>query len=169
MSGPPRTTPIGLKLATTAKAVSRAFDDALAGAGGSRPLWLVLLTLKTRRLANQEELARSVGIRGATLTHHLNAMETDGLVTRRRDPANRRIHVVELTARGEAAFHRMRGAAVAFDRRLRAGIPGPDIARLATLLDRLQRNVTEGQDIETAIREHRLPSPRRRRRREGRG
>ena len=54
-------------------------------------MWLVLLNLKTRRLANQRELAEAVGIREATLTHHLNAMEAGGLITRRRDTANRRI------------------------------------------------------------------------------
>ncbi|MGH3264275.1 MAG: MarR family transcriptional regulator, partial [Trebonia sp.] len=86
----PATPPIGLHLARTAKAVSRAFDDALAAAGGSLPSWLILISVKTRALGNQSELADAVGIRGATLTHHLNAMEADGLVRRRRDPANRR-------------------------------------------------------------------------------
>src|SRR5258708_22750877 len=105
MSGPPRRPPIGLRLATTAKKVSRAFDDALVAVGGSRPLWLILISLKSRRLASQEELARAVGIRGATLTHHLDAMETEGLVTRRRDPPNRRLHLVELTTTRTPASH----------------------------------------------------------------
>jgi MarR family transcriptional regulator for hemolysin len=35
-----------------------------------------------------------VGVREATLTHHLNAMDTRGLITRTRDTANRRIHVI---------------------------------------------------------------------------
>jgi MarR family transcriptional regulator for hemolysin len=141
MSGPPRTPPIGLNLATTAKKVSRAFDDALVVVGGSRPVWLILISLKRRPLDNQEELAVAVGIRGATLTHHLHTMEADGLLTRRRDPDNRRVHVVELTAKGEAAFHRMRGAAADFDRRLRAGLSESDVARLAELLDQLRTNV----------------------------
>jgi MarR family transcriptional regulator for hemolysin len=138
----PTSPPIGLHLSSTAKAVSRVFDETLAAAGGSLPSWLILISLKTRPLANQRELAAAVGIQGATLTHHLNAMENDGLITRRRDPANRRVHVVELTEQGEAAFQRMRGAAVAFDRRLRAGIDDGEIARLAGLLDRLRDNVT---------------------------
>lgn len=143
----PTSPPIGLHLSSTAKAVSRVFDETLAAAGGSLPSWLILLSLKTRPLANQRELAATVGIQGATLTHHLNAMENDGLITRRRDPANRRVHVVELTEQGEAAFRRMRGAAVAFDRRLRAGIDDEEIARLAGLLDRLRDNVTGDRDI----------------------
>jgi MarR family transcriptional regulator for hemolysin len=138
---PPFPTPIGLKLANVAKAAGRAFDEALAAAGGSRPVWLILISLKTRRVSNQRELASAVGIEGATLTHHLDAMEGEGLVTRRRDPANRRVQVVELTERGESAFHAMRGVAMDFDRRLRAGISDTDIARLGELLDRLRENV----------------------------
>ena len=103
----PTTEPIGLQLTRTAKAVSRAFDDALAEVGGSLPTWLVLVSLKSRTHGAQRELAAAVGIEGPTLTHHLNRMEASGLVTRRRDPANRRVHRVELTEAGEATFARL--------------------------------------------------------------
>ena len=97
--------PLGLDLALTAKAATRAFDAALVDAGGSRPTWLVLLVVKTGRARNQREIADAVGIQGATLTHHLNAMESAGLVTRHRDPENRRVHVVSLTDDGETLFN----------------------------------------------------------------
>jgi MarR family transcriptional regulator, transcriptional regulator for hemolysin len=144
MPGPPQAMPIGRRLASTAKVVGRAFGEALAAAGGSEHVWLILLALKTRENANQRALAAEVGIQGATLTHHLNAMEDGGLVRRRRDPQNRRVHVVELTADGEAAFHRMRSAAVEFDRRLRGDLPDEELGRFATVLDRLRANVTSG-------------------------
>ena len=83
-----------------------------------------------------------MGIQEATLTHHLNAMEAAGLLTRRRDPANRRVHVVELTAEGDALFVRLRAAATAFDRRLRAGLSAADLERFEAVLDRLRDNVT---------------------------
>ena len=134
-------TPIGIDLARTAKACTRAFDDAMAAAGGSQPVWLILISLKTRQLANQRELAEAVGIQGATLTHHLNAMEAGGLVTRQRDPANRRSHLVALTGAGEALFHRLRAVAVAFDQRLRTGLSERDIATLGRLLGKLRQNV----------------------------
>jgi len=137
----PAQPPIGLHLARTARSVSRAFDDALAQAGGSVPVWLVLISLKSRPVRNQRELAEAVGIREATLTHHLNAMDEQGLVTRRRDPANRRVHLVELTEAGEAAFQRLRGAATAFDQRLRAGLTGDEVSQLEALLGRLAANV----------------------------
>jgi MarR family transcriptional regulator for hemolysin len=138
--------PIGLSLTRTARAVSRAFDARLAEAGGSLPVWLVLLSLHTQRLGNQRQLAEAVGIQGATLTHHLNAMEDDGLLTRRRDPANRRVHLVELTPAGEELFHRLRTAAVAHDERLRTGLTPEDLERLEQLLDRMYRNITDGVD-----------------------
>ena len=139
----PERPPIGLQLARAAKSVSRAFDDALAEAGGSLPVWLVLISLKSRSLGNQRELADAVGIREATLTHHLNAMDAQGLVTRRRDPANRRVHLVELTEAGEALFLRLRDAAFAFDQRLRRGLTDRDAADLEGLLLRLERNVAD--------------------------
>src|SRR5438477_23394 len=103
----PSRPPIGLHLARTARSVSRAFDDALAQAGGSVPRWLVLISLKTQPVRNQRELAEAVGIREATLTHHLNSMDEEGLITRRRDPANRRVQLVELTEVGGAAAGRV--------------------------------------------------------------
>jgi MarR family transcriptional regulator for hemolysin len=142
----PARTPIGLHLSQTARVVGRAFDDALAQAGGSVPVWLVLLNLKIRPQASQRELAEAVGVREATLSHHLNAMDAQGLLTRRRDPANRRVHVVELTDAGEAAFLRLRDASISFDRQLREGFTDTEMDSLGGLLDRLARNVSAGQD-----------------------
>jgi len=131
-----------LELAGVARDVGRAFDAALARAGGSRPMWLVLLSLKSRPTANQRELAAAVGIQDATLTHHLNGMEAEGLLTRRRDPANRRVHLVELTEAGDAAFRRLRTVAQHYDTRLRAGFSDADLDTLRGLLGRLRDNVT---------------------------
>ena len=139
MAEPP-TRPIGLEIARTAKTLSRAFDAALAEAGGSLPTWRILLSLKTGRYGTQRKLAEAIGVEGPTLTHHLDALERDGLVARSRDPDNRRVQRVELTAEGEAAFGRLRKAAAAFDRRLRAGLEEPDVARLRELLARLSQN-----------------------------
>jgi MarR family transcriptional regulator for hemolysin len=132
--------PIGLRLSQAARTVGRAFDDALAEAGGSLPTWLILLNLKIRKPSNQRELAEAVGVREATLTHHLNALDARGLITRTRDAANRRIHVVELTEAGEATFTRLQQAALAFDTRLRVGLSEADLDLLRDLLARLAAN-----------------------------
>lgn len=134
--------PLGLHLTRVSRTVSRAFDDALAAAGGSLPVWLVMISLKSGQLASQRQLAEAVGVQGATLTHHLNAMESAALVTRRRDPENRRLHLVELTPAGDALFLRLRDAAAAFDQQLRTGLSQDEASQLQTLLTRLRDNVS---------------------------
>ena len=148
----PDRTPVGLHLAQAARSVSRAFDDGLAQAGGSLPVWLVLLNLKANPRGSQRQIAEAIGVTEATLTHHLSAMDTDRLITRRRDPANRRVHLIELTKTGEAAFTQLRAAAVEFDRRLRRGITDKEIEQLHSVLDRLAANV--GTELDQS-----LPAP----------
>jgi MarR family transcriptional regulator for hemolysin len=130
--------------------VSRAFDAALGDAGGSLSVWLVLLNVTIRPAAPQRELAAAVGVREATLTHHLNAMESAGLLTRRRDETNRRVHIVELTDAGRTTFRELRGAAQAFDRRLRRGISAEQASELEAVLARLASNVGADADPRSA-------------------
>ena len=129
--------PLGLFVTRAAAEIRRALDGALNAAGGSVPTWLVLSALRTGGHATLGELADDVGVRQPTLTHHLNALETAGLVRRERDPANRRVQRVALTDAGDALFLRLRRAAGAFDGRLRAGLEPAEEATLRHLLSRL--------------------------------
>jgi MarR family transcriptional regulator for hemolysin len=140
-AGPPRAEPIGRALASTAKAVTRAFEQELAAAGGSQPTWLILLALKQQAWRTQQEIAATVGIEGATLTHHLDRLEKGGLIDRKRDPANRRAVLVEMTAAGEEMFLELAQAARAFDRRLREGLSEDEADAFRATLARLRANV----------------------------
>jgi MarR family transcriptional regulator, transcriptional regulator for hemolysin len=144
----PARPPLGLQITRACRSVSRAFDAALTRVGGSLPVWLVLVNLKARPRANQREIAEAMGVTEATLTHHLNGMDAQGLITRRRDPSNRRVHLLELTERGEDMFVGLRAAALAFDRRLRRGVDEGEVEQLRNLLDRLASNVgAESDDV----------------------
>jgi len=133
--------PIGLLLARTAKAASRAFDGALAGAGGSQPTWQIMICLMGASHRTQSELARAVGITGATLTHHLAAMERQDLVTRERAADNRRVQRVSLTDAGRRLFFRLRQSATAHDARLRAGFTEAELEQFRGFLERVSANV----------------------------
>jgi MarR family transcriptional regulator for hemolysin len=132
--------PVGILVSRVAKALDRAFDDALAAVGGSSATWLVLSSLKTAERRTQGELAAAVGVRSPTLTHHLDGMERAGLVRRERDPANRRVQRVLLTDTGEELFLRLRRAAAAFDGRLKAGLDDDEVGELRRLLGQLAEN-----------------------------
>ena len=136
----PTSTPIGLRLFMTSKAVRRAFDEALSAAGGSIPIWLVLTNLKSGPWRSQHELAAAVGIEGPTLTRHLDGLEQLGLVRRRQVPENRRAVVVELTEDGHTLHAELLEVVIGFDRRLRRGLSAEDVAVLEELLERLERN-----------------------------
>jgi MarR family transcriptional regulator for hemolysin len=143
MSRRPAREPIGLALTRTARSVSAAFERGMSDAGGSASTWQVLLLVRSGQWDNQSRMAEAMGITGATLTHHLNALEQKGLVRRWREPGNRRVQRVELTADGEAMFDRLREVAMQHDRRLRQNLSEDETAALRALLEKLRAGVQE--------------------------
>jgi MarR family transcriptional regulator for hemolysin len=113
--------PIGVALTRTVRVLSRAFDANLAERGGSLATWLVLLSV-TGEHRSQRSISAEVGVEGPTLTHHLNRMESDGLVTR-----------------------------VSFDERLRAGFTDDELATLRVLLQRIAANAAMPSDAEGKV------------------
>jgi MarR family transcriptional regulator, transcriptional regulator for hemolysin len=139
----PTERPIGPAVHDAGKRLARAFDEALSEAGGTLPMWLILLALKQQRWRTQLELAEAVGIGNPTLTHHVDALERAGLVARVRDQDDRRVIRLELTDPGEAMFQRLRRVATSFNRRLTSGFSSEELAQLRRLLERLAANVAE--------------------------
>jgi MarR family transcriptional regulator for hemolysin len=133
--------PIGLRLARTARAVTQAFERAMADAGGSASAWQVLLIVRSEQWGTQSRMAEAMGITGATLTHHLNSLESQGLVRRWREESNRRVQHVALTDEGEALFERLREVALRHDERLRSQLSDDELGQLAELLEKLQAGV----------------------------
>jgi MarR family transcriptional regulator for hemolysin len=138
----PPTDPIGLFVTRSARAISRAFDATLAAEGASLPGWLVLASIAGGLRDSQRRIADDVGIEGATLTHHLNRLEAEGLVQRERDPHDRRAFLVELSPAGRERFSTLLGTVRAFDEQLRTGLSDAELATLRDLLGRLRDNVT---------------------------
>src|SRR4051794_11972171 len=141
MARRPASPPLGLKLARTARVVTTAFDRALAEAGGSAAIWQVLLLVRSGEWGTQSSMAEAMGVTAATVTHHLNGLEAQGLVRRRRDDANRRVQRVELTPDGAELFGRLRRVATRHDERLRSQLGAGEAAALAELLAKLAAGV----------------------------
>jgi DNA-binding MarR family transcriptional regulator len=90
----------------------RAFDTTLEP-GGLRPRHLIALNLLSERgPASQQALADSLSLDPSNVVGLLNELEERRLITRRRDSADRRRHIVELSPRGEkelcGAYDRLR-------------------------------------------------------------
>jgi DNA-binding MarR family transcriptional regulator len=79
----------------------RAFDATLEP-GGLRPRHLIALKLLSERgAASQQALADSLSLDPSNVVGLLNELEERELITRRRDSADRRRHIVELSSRGQ--------------------------------------------------------------------
>jgi MarR family transcriptional regulator, transcriptional regulator for hemolysin len=137
---------LGILVSRSARSLDRALDQALTAAGGSLATWLVLQALGTGEHATQAEVARAVGVRQPTLTHHLDSLERSGFVTRRRDAGDRRAQQVRLTDDGRRLFVRLRRVAAGFDGQLRAGLADDEVAVLERLLRQLVDNAVAEED-----------------------
>jgi len=109
----------------------------MAAAGASASAWQVLVVVRSAQWGTQAEMAKAMGLTSATLTHHLNALEAQGLVRRWRDPGNRRVQQTELTDDGIALFDRLRRVATSHDARLHSLLDDEEAATLSRLLAKL--------------------------------
>src|SRR4051794_18993653 len=134
----PVSTPIGLRLTRAARAATNAFERTMAEAGGSAAAFQVLVLVRSGEWGTQARMAEAMGITGATLTHHLNALEARGLVRRWREESNRRVQRAELTDEGAVLFHHLRRVAMRHDERLRSQLTDAETTQLAALLDKVE-------------------------------
>jgi MarR family transcriptional regulator for hemolysin len=140
--------PIGFVLYQAAKITGGAFEAFLFGdEGGSLSTWLVLLALQENGTRHQSELAAFAGIQGPTVTHHLNAMESQGLICRVRSSDDRRMHLVTITKTGRARFRRLQAKAKAFDAALRKALGKNETRTLRDLLSRVTEAAARAQAI----------------------
>ena len=81
---------------------ARRSGEATLEPGGLRPRHLVALRLLSEGgPTSQQALATSLSLDPSNVVGLLNELEERQLITRRRDPADRRCHIVELSPRGE--------------------------------------------------------------------
>lgn len=123
----------GMLLVKLGRALQRRFNDAL------KPLQLTprhLHVLDELRQAplSQQALADRVGVDPTKLVGLLNDLEGRHLVLRRRDPEDRRRHIVENSQEGEARVDAALAAAAAVEDELLAGLDVGQRAQLRELL-----------------------------------
>src|ERR1700676_5655803 len=81
--------------------VGRRAAETSMSPGGLRPRHLIALKLLSEHgPASQHGLAEALSLDPSNVVGLLNELEERGLITRRRDPADRRRHIVELSATG---------------------------------------------------------------------
>lgn len=120
-------------LATVSRQWKRRMDMQFRGLGLSQARWILLLELSRHHGATQIELARAMGIEGATLVRLLDGLESAGLVERHPSAEDRRAKTLRLTPEALPVLQQMKRIASASRRDILAGI-SPDDLRIATLV-----------------------------------
>ena len=136
--------PLGRLLSMTSKAMRSRADDLLAPHGHSLTTYIVLQAAQDAPKAgmSQRELARGMGIGGPALVRHLDRLEKEGLVRRRRDDADRRVTRITITPEGQRVRKRLQKVMDEQDEVIRSLIDPKDAAALERVLIQLHTFAT---------------------------
>ncbi|MGY1499025.1 MarR family winged helix-turn-helix transcriptional regulator [Streptomyces sp. QTS52] len=91
------------------------------------------------------DLAKRLGLTPAAMTHRIDRMVTEGLVTRERDESNRVRVIVELTDKGRGKWQEAMRLATLFEEDLLQDLSQDERGRLGDVLTRLLRRVEHAQ------------------------
>lgn len=99
--------PTGRLLSTASRLIEHAWLDALDEIGLSHA-GLIALHLLNAAPTSQTELATHARVENQTMSRTLDRLERQGFVSRERDPADRRRHIVTITPAGVQAWEAAR-------------------------------------------------------------
>lgn len=137
---------VALDLFVVGQHLGSLLDAALADTGLSPSQYAVYSSIAAGA-QSPKALLQALGLRPATLSGYLGAMESAGDLERSRDPDDRRAHRLVLTAQGAA---REAAARAAFRRALRAldaELGGPEaVTQARAELGRIDRALTRTSD-----------------------
>jgi DNA-binding MarR family transcriptional regulator len=99
--------PASLLIAQLARGTRRRIEDAVAPLGLRPRELLALQHLREQGPSAQQMLVESFGIDATNLVGVLNSLEDAGLIRRRRDRADRRRAIIELSTKGEQVLAKL--------------------------------------------------------------
>src|SRR4051812_5603845 len=119
----------------------RLVADALAAEGVRMMHHAVLASVDDLGPVSQATLSRTLGVDPKEVVAIVRDLDRDGLVDRRTDPADRRKHAVEISARGRELLARTERLGATANDELTAALSGEERAQLVALLGRLIKPV----------------------------
>jgi DNA-binding MarR family transcriptional regulator len=125
-------------LASVAQQVAARMRGLLAGVGLSPRRFLALQLLAGAGSMGQQSLVEALGVDPSVLVAVLNDLEAAGLAERRRDPGDRRRHIVDISPAGVELLGRVRRSIETVERDLLADLDDGEVSHLHGVLARLR-------------------------------
>ena len=123
----------GVLLLKIGKAAERRVAEALKPTGLT-PRHLGVMFEVQACPTSQQALIETIGVDASQLVGLLNDLEADGLIVRKRDPEDRRRHIVEVSAKGSARLEDAKQIAAKVEEELLAGLDSGQREELLVLL-----------------------------------
>lgn len=109
--------------------------------------WVPLLKLHTGEASTPAELARACYLDAGSMTRMLDRLETKGFVRRARSETDRRVVMLELTARGRATAARIPDVLCEVQNAHLRGFSRAEFDQLKSLLQRVLDNAHAREDL----------------------
>lgn len=140
---------LGFLISDISRLMRRRFDERARRIGTTRAQWRTLKLLERYQGSNQGALAELLEIEPITMGRMIDRLEEAGLVERRRDPTDRRVWRIHLTAASKPVLHQLHEIADEVFDDVLAGLSAADRTRLHQLLAAVHTNLTT-DDIKEA-------------------
>jgi DNA-binding MarR family transcriptional regulator len=114
-------------------------DNPLMGTNLTMSQLKILLVLAQQGPAGGQELTRELGVSLATMTGIVDRLVSQRLVTRREDPTDRRVRLIELTGAGRDLVDAIVTAGMERQRQLLATLSDDELAVVAHATDLMSR------------------------------
>ena len=121
----------------THKAVRALAERRLAVTGSNLSTVIIARIVDEAPGLSQRQIAERMHVQAPTIVRHLDRMEAEGLITRTRGEADRRVQQVHLTAKGRRARTRLEAVTDATSASLTEVFTANELAAFEEYLDRL--------------------------------
>jgi len=138
----------GFMLAQLGRAVTRRYRSAMAPIGLNPRETAALVQLRDAGAVGQQALGATLDIDASNLVALLNDLEVEGLLSRRRDPEDRRRHVVEITSAGTALVDEVMRTAAQVEDQFFSSLDEDERTTLRDLLCRVAQSTDDPSTTE---------------------
>ena len=133
---------IGFLIHDTARLFRRELSERMRHSGVTALQWRLLAYLARNEGTNQVKLAEFLEVEPITLSRMIDRLADAGMLSRRRDPDDRRAWCLYLEAQSLPLIDEMRAASATLTETAQEGLTADEREQLADLVERMRQNLS---------------------------